>query len=183
MFALLLAAFALGLSNFAAAIGIGVSGVDTRARWRVGPVFGLFETGMPIVGVALGRNLEETFGHAARGIGATLLIATGAYGVWQALRGGGEEEHAAEAAYQSWGRLLMSGLALSIDNLAVGLSLGAYHVGLLAAALVIGAVSVGLTLIGLELGTRLGAVVGRRGEVVGGMVLIGVGIAIATGAL
>lgn len=183
MFALLPAALALGLSNFAAAIGIGVSGVDARTRWRVGLVFGLFETGMPIVGLALGHGLANAVGHDARWIGAGLLIATGVYAVYQALSGDGEEERAVEAVHQPWGRLLLSGLALSIDNLAVGFSLGAYRVGLLIATVVIGAVSVILTLIGLELGHRLSSAVGRRGEMAGGAVLIGVGIAIAVGAL
>ena len=47
MLALVLVAVSLGLSNFAAAVGIGVSGVDARTRLRVGVIFGLFETGMP----------------------------------------------------------------------------------------------------------------------------------------
>jgi putative Mn2+ efflux pump MntP len=41
MLALLLVAVSLGLSNFAAAIAIGVSGVDARTRLRVAIVFGL----------------------------------------------------------------------------------------------------------------------------------------------
>jgi putative Mn2+ efflux pump MntP len=183
MFALLLAAFALGLSNFAAAIGIGLSGVDARTRWRVGIVFGLFETGMPILGVLLGRGLAGLIGGAAHWIGAALLVATGAYGLWGWYHDTREEEHASAAAGQPLGRLLVTGLALSIDNLAVGISLGAYHVGLIAAALVIGAVSVALSLVGLELGTRIGAGAGRNGELVGAIVLIAVGMAIAAGAL
>ena len=47
-------------------------------------------------------------------------------------------------------------------------------------AAVIGAVSVTMSLIGLELGQRIGARVGDMGEMLGGAVLIGVGIAIAT---
>ena len=47
----------------------------------------------------------------------------------------------------------------------------------------IGAVSVALSLIGLELGHRLGARTGDWGELTGGLVLIGVGAAIAAGAL
>ena len=180
---MLFVALALGLSNFAAAIGIGISGVDGRARLRVGMVFGLFETGMPIVGLALGHGLANDLGSAAHWIGAGLLIATGVVALWQALRSKSEEEHAAESARQPLGRLLVTGLALSIDNLAVGFALGAYHVALLAAALVIGAVSVALSLVGLELGARIGAAAGRRGELVGAMVLIAVGIAIAAGAL
>ena len=57
MLALLLVAASLGLSNFAAAIGIGVSGVSARTRLEVGVIFGLFEAGMPIAGLALGRGL------------------------------------------------------------------------------------------------------------------------------
>ena len=54
------------------------------------------------------------------------------------------------------GQLLVTGIALSIDNLAIGFALGAYHVNLAAAAVIIGAVSVTLSLIGLELGDRPG---------------------------
>ena len=70
-------------------------------------------------------------------------------------------------------------MALSIDNLAVGFALGTYHVSFAIAAIAIGAVSVVMSLSGLELGHRLGTRTGRRGELLGGLVLIGVGIAIA----
>src|SRR6202035_4122577 len=51
MVALLLVGASLGLSNFAASVGIGVGGVDARARLRVGIIFGIFETAMPILGL------------------------------------------------------------------------------------------------------------------------------------
>ena len=57
MLALLLVAVSLGLSNFAASIGIGVSGVDARTRLRVGVIFGVFEGAMPILGLLAGRSL------------------------------------------------------------------------------------------------------------------------------
>jgi putative Mn2+ efflux pump MntP len=69
-----------------------------------------------------------------------------------------------EAARQRTGQLLVTGTALSIDNLAVGFALGTYHVSLAVAAITIGAVSVTLSLIGLELGDRLGTKTGERGE-------------------
>jgi putative Mn2+ efflux pump MntP len=183
MLALVLVAVSLGLSNFAAAIGIGVSGIDARTRLRVGVVFGLFETGMPIFGLLLGRHLATTLGHAAHWIGAALLIATGGYAVIQALRApaGHGGQTPATPAGQRTGRLLVTGAALSIDNLAVGLALGTFHVSLALAAIVIGAVSVAMSLIGLELGTRIGTRAGDRGELFGGLVLIGVGVAVTTG--
>jgi hypothetical protein len=66
MLALILVAVSVGLSNFAAAISIGISGTSTRTRLRVGIIFGLFETGMPIAGLALGRGLAQALGHSAR---------------------------------------------------------------------------------------------------------------------
>ena len=81
MVALILVAVSLGLSNFAAAIGIGISGTGARTRLKVGIIFGLFETGMPIAGVALGHGLAQALGHSARWISAGLLIATGAWNV------------------------------------------------------------------------------------------------------
>jgi putative Mn2+ efflux pump MntP len=46
-----------------------------------------------------------------------------------------------------------------------------------------GVVSVAMSLVGLELGNRLGAHAGTWSEEIGGVVLVGVGIAIATGVL
>ena len=182
MLALLLVAASLGLSNFAASVGIGVTGIDARTRLRVGIIFGLFETGMPILGLLLGHSLAAALGRAAHWIGAGLLIATGIYALVQAIRGAGRREDD-DQADQSVGRMLVTGAALSIDNLAVGFALGTYRVGVAAAAIVIGAVSVALSLLGLELGSRIGTRAGDRGEIVGGLVLIGVGIAIAAGVI
>lgn len=149
----------------------------------MGVIFGLFEAGMPILGLLLGESLARTLGNAAHWIGAGLLIATGTYALIQAVCSRRADSGEDQAATQRTGRLLVTGLALSIDNLAVGFALGAYHVSVVLAAVVIGAVSVALSLVGLELGSRLGARTGERGELIGGLVLIGVGIAIAAGAL
>ena len=183
--ALLLVALALGLSNFAASVGIGLSGISARTRLRVGITFGLFETGMPILGLLLGHGLAHDLGHAARWIGAALLIATGGYAVLQAIRRRPESPSPGgiEVCGPATWRLLLTATALSIDNLAVGFALGTRHVSLAVAVVVIGAVSVTLSLAGLELGGRLGARTGDRGELLGGLALIGIGVAIAAGVL
>jgi manganese efflux pump family protein len=191
--ALLLVAASVGMSNFGAAIAIGVSGVDARTRLRVGLIFGAFESGMPVLGLIIGDQLAAPLGHDARWLGAALLIAAGGYALIAAARAGRAPRGG--AAHQSGvpvrpatslagtNRLLLSGLALSMDNLAVGFALGAYSTSIAAGAITIGAVSVALSLLGLELGARIGAAVGERGEQLAGLVLISVGIAIASGAL
>ncbi len=67
---------------------------------------------------------------------------------------------------------------MSIDNLAVGFALGTYRVPFALATAIIGAVSIALSLIGLELGARISTKVGRRGESLGGLILIVVGAAL-----
>jgi manganese efflux pump family protein len=185
MLALLLVAASVGMSNFAAAIAIGVSGVDAGTRLRVGLVFGAFESGMPVLGLILGQQVAEPLGHAARWLGAGLLIAVGVYALVSAARAqrrqaGDEPPAQAQLGYP---RLLLSGLALSLDNLVVGFALGTYSTSILVSAIVIGVVSVVLSLVGLELGARIGRWTGERGEQLAGVMLISVGIAIAAGAL
>jgi putative Mn2+ efflux pump MntP len=178
--ALLLVAASLGMSNLAAAIAMGVSGVDARTRLRVGLVFGVFEAGMPVIGLLIGAQVAASLGHAARWVGAGLLIAVGLYALASAARAGGSAGHARPPGVT---RLLVSGLALSVDNLVVGFALGSYHTSIAAGVIVIGTVSVAMSLIGLELGASVGRWAGRRGEQLAGLMLISVGIAIASGAL
>ena len=191
MLALLLVAASVGLSNFGAAIALGVSGVDARTRLKVGLVFGAFESGMPVVGLLIGEQVATALGHAARWISGGLLIAVGVYALVKAAQAGVAERRGAGAPPQpamapgagGLGRLLVAGLALSLDNLVVGFALGTYRTSIAVAALVIGAVSVALSLIGLELGARIGKRAGDHGGQLAGLVLISVGIAIASGAL
>jgi manganese efflux pump family protein len=173
-------AVSLGLSNFAAAISIGVSRVTARQRVEVGIAFGVFEAGMPLVGLAIGHQLAHDLGHAARWLGGAILIATGGYALVQARR---PTVVTVGSRLGGRGRLALTALALSIDNLAIGFALGTRHVNLALAAALIGAVSVAMSLVGLELGSRLGSRFGHQGEFLGGVLLIGVGTAIAAGSL
>ena len=61
----------------------------------------------------------------------------------------------------------------STNNLAVGFALGAISV--------IGSVSIALSLADLELGARIGTSAGRHTEMLGGLILIAVGAAVAAG--
>jgi putative Mn2+ efflux pump MntP len=70
----------------------------------------------------------------------------------------------------------MLAIATSIDALAVGLSLAMIKVQILYPSIVIGIVAAAMTVIGLALGKRLGMKFGKRMELVGGLVLIGIGL-------
>jgi putative Mn2+ efflux pump MntP len=195
MLTLLLLAAALGLSNLAAAIGIGVGGVSGGTRVRIAVVFGLFEAGMPVLGLLLGHGLADSLGQAARWLGGGVLIAFGVWGLVHAWRADGSGaawpgERARpqrigrqRIGRQPIGRLLIGGLVLSGDNLAAGFALGAYHTGIVLAAVVFGVVSVAMSLVGLELGARIGTAAGERSELIACALLIVVGVIIAAGLL
>jgi putative Mn2+ efflux pump MntP len=198
--ALLPLAVALGLSNLAGAIGIGVSGVTGALRLRIAVLFGLFEAGMPVLGLALGHGAASGLGQSGPWLGGALLITVGLVSLILALRGprpgsgpgpgpdprsgpgsgSGEGVPAGAVRWGTW-RVLVSAVALSVDNLAAGFALGTFRVGLAVAAPVFGVVSVIMSLVGLEVGARIGAAAGDRSELVACALLVGVGAAMAAG--
>jgi putative Mn2+ efflux pump MntP len=176
MLALLIVAVALGLNNFGAAIAIGVSGVDRRTEIKVATVFGLCDVVMPATGMLIGTGLAGPLGSAARWAGAGILLATAVWGLTEALRGDDD----APKIWHGW-RLLVSGAALSLDDLAVGLALGTVRFNIVLAVSLFGAMSFIMSIIGLRLGGKLGTATGEHGEVVGAIVLIGISGAMALG--
>jgi manganese efflux pump family protein len=181
MLGLLLVSLSVGLSNFAGAIGIGLSGIDARTRIRVGLAFGFFEALMPLIGLLLGQAVARYIGgHVAGYVAGGILILTGAYTIWQ---GWGLERKEQPPRRLQTHSLIVTAMALSIDNLAVGFALAVYHVQIVLAAVTMGVVSVVMSLLGLELGHRLGRRIEGWSEELGGAMLIVVGIAIATGIL
>jgi len=205
--ALIFVALSVGLSNLAAAIGIGVGGVDRRTRLRVGIIYGLFEAAMPVAGLLIGHGLAGSLGRATDWLAAALLILVGGASAAAAIRGRSaataetrrgtaearpgtaEARPAGAAARPGPGdqagilRLVVSGFALSLDNLAAGFALGSYLVSVLAGALAFGVISAAMSLAGLEFGARIGRRAGQAGQVIGGFVVAGVGVAIGVGAL
>jgi manganese efflux pump family protein len=180
LLSLLLVSLSVGLSNFAGAIGIGLSGVNIVTRIRVGLAFGFFEAFMPVIGLILGHSVQGFFGQYSKYVGGAILIATGAYTLYQERVVKRDQTIRKQMTARG---LLATALALSIDNLAVGFALAVYPVDLWLAAIVFGVVSILMSLIGLELGHYLGKRVEEWSEEIGGAVLILVGVAIAIGVL
>jgi putative Mn2+ efflux pump MntP len=172
-----LVAASLGMDNFAAAIGIGAAGVDRRTRVRTAVAFGLFESGMPLIG----QRIAGIIGNAGKYCGAGLLIIIGIVSIYKAMtKSPGKSEFHPQMSNK---QLAMAAAAISIDNLLIGFALSLEHSPILLAAGVIAIFSVTFSLTGMELGHRLGKKFGKWGELAGGIVLAGVGIAMGFGFL
>jgi manganese efflux pump family protein len=176
MVALFVVAVALGLNNFGAAIAIGVSGVNRRTELKVATVFGLCDVVMPATGMLIGTGLAGPLGSAARWAGAGILCATAIWGLIEALRGDDDTPK----IWHGW-RLLVSGAALSLDDLAVGLALGTVRYPIVVAVTLFGLLSFIMSIIGLQLGAKLGKATGEHGEVVGAIMLLGLSGVMAAG--
>lgn len=182
MAALLLVALAVGLDNFGAAGALGMSGAGSR-RLEIAVVFGVFEAAMPLLGLLLGDSVAHGLGGRAKLVAGLVLCLAGIYALVQGRGADEGVDGGAGSGGPGFRRLVVLAAALSVDNLAIGFALGAYHVNVIVAALAIGVVSVGLTLVGLELGSRVGTRLGKWGERAGGVLLVVIGVTVATGLL
>jgi manganese efflux pump family protein len=182
LLSLLLVSVSVGLSNFAGAIGIGLSGINVRTRIRVGIAFGFFEALMPAIGLIVGHSVEGFFGQYGKYVGGAVLILTGTYTIIQARFINVETKVRMPRSARTES-LLVTALALSVDNLAIGFALAVYPVDVWLAALTFGVVSIVMSLVGLEIGHFVGKRAEAWSEEIGGAVLVLVGIAIAVGVL
>ena len=172
-----LAAFVLplGVDTFAIAAAVGATGLKPEARRRITALFVAFEAGMPLIGLALGAPLAHAIGGAAEYVAAAVLIGVGA---WM-LFGGDEEgeERMARSFTDARGvALLALGLSISLDELAIGFTLGLSR---LPVPVVIAAIAV-QTGIAAQLGLRLGSRLSERSreaaEKLAGVALAALGV-------
>jgi putative Mn2+ efflux pump MntP len=165
----------LAIDSFAIAATLGAVGVSRRQRWRIAAVFVAFEAGMPLIGLGLGAPLAHAIGGVADYLAAAALVAVG---LWMLL--GGDEDAEEEKARRLVGARGLAavglGLAISMDELAIGFSLGLTH---LPPVEVVAAIAV-QAFIAAQLGLALGARIGERwrenAERLAAVALLGLGV-------
>jgi putative Mn2+ efflux pump MntP len=171
-----LIAIGLAMDCFAVSLGVGTArtAVGLRPTFRLFFHFGLFQGGMTLLGWLAGKTLVTYISNVDHWVAFLLLVFVGG----RMLRGGLRKQGEAPAIPNpSRGlTLVMLSVATSIDALAVGLSLALLSVNVFWAALLIGGVSALLSLLGLLLGNQLGLRFGKSMEIVGGLILIGIGL-------
>ena len=164
----------LGLDSFAVAAAIGATQVTTAwQRLRISLVFVIFEGGMPLIGLALGTALARSIGQAADYTAGAAVIAVGA---WMLLAGDNDEDEKASRLTSSRGLALIAlGISISLDELAIGFSIGLAH---LPATFVVTAIALQAFLaaqVGLAIGAKIGEHWRERAEQGAGIALIALG--------
>jgi putative Mn2+ efflux pump MntP len=174
---ILLIAISMAMDAFAVCLGAGAQERTSGARptFRLAFHFGLFQFLMPVIGWFAGTTIERYISTSDHWIAFGLLAFVGGRMVWSAYHP--EEEAEKSDPSRGWTLVLLS-IAVSIDALVVGLSLGIVGVTIWTPAVVIGIVTGLVSWLGLRVGNKLGEKFGKRMEVIGGIILILLGLRI-----
>jgi manganese efflux pump family protein len=176
-----IAALALAMSTDAFAAAVGKGAALQRPKWlealRTGAIFGAIEAVTPLVGWLLGSVAAKYVTAWDHWIAFALLGGLGARMIWAGVRPSDSHDEAKPERHSFW-LLAMTGFATSIDAMAVGVGLAFIDVNIAFVAAAIGCATFAMVTAGVMLGRVLGAVVGKRAEIAGGLLLIGIGIAI-----
>ncbi len=173
---IILIAFGLAMDCFAVSISQGLSvKTDTIPPKPVlmALLFGLFQGGMPLIGYFAGYTFADFFRVYAPWIALTLLALIGGKMVWESL-------HREEEQVSEWeiSHLLVLAVATSIDALATGVIFIPYPEMLWLSVLIIGIVSMLFSIGGYLIGKYIGKRFHMNVELIGGIILIGIGVKI-----
>jgi len=173
-------ALGLAMDAFAVSVASGfqIKQQHLRHAMRIALFFGGFQALMPVTGWFAGisvRNFIMGFDHW---IAFGLLFFIGVKMIYESKKlTPVEKTMNASNIYV----LLVLAVATSIDALAVGLSLSFLKIAILTPALIIGFITFLLSFAGVYIGKRFGHFFESKLEVIGGLILIGIGIKILIG--
>lgn len=169
----------VGLAMDALAISI-TSGVTLRPfRIRhaviLGSWFGGFQALMPLLGWLAGNRLNTLISGFDHWVVFVVLAFIGCKMIYESFQ---IQEVEARAPSLDHKVLFVLALATSLDALAVGFSFALLDVAIMMPAILIGGITFVISFCGVVIGDRFGNLFERKAEMLGGLVLIGIGIRI-----
>lgn len=168
-------AFSVSLAN-----GLAEPGMRKGRMNIIAGTFGSFQAAMPLIGWICVHTIAvmfEGFQALIPWIALILLFYIGGKMLLEGINSKGTEEESIERLDNR--ELVVQGIATSIDALSVGFAIADYNLlqAVLAAA-IIAAVTYVICMFGLVLGKKAGTKLAGKAEILGGIILIGIGIEI-----
>ena len=166
----------IGLAMDAVAVAM-VSGLAkprlaTGDALRLAATFGLFQALMPLLGFGIGALAHEWVARMGHWIAFALLVVVGAKMAWEGFHFQAEEVRGDPFTYR---KLLVKGVATSLDALAVGVTMAVLGMPVWVSAGTIGLITFTLCLPAVWLGAKIGSRWAASAEIIGGVLLIGIG--------
>ena len=169
-------AVSLALDAFAVSLvaGATIRPITYRHVFRLAWHFGLFQFMMPIIGWLVGNTMFGYLEAIDHWIAFGLLTAIGGKMIRESFQ---EIQAYTKDITRGWTLIGLS-LATSIDALAIGLTLSAIQVRIWYPSVVIGVVALLFSVAGIFFGRKTGKLLGKKFELLGGVILIAIGIKI-----
>lgn len=176
---IVLIALALAMDAFAVALSTGVTMCKMRLRFafRMAAFFGVFQAIMPIIGWSIGQFAAELVKSYDHWIAFLLLLLIGGKMIYEAVRGSKDSDDEKKDPHNVY-ILLTLAVATSIDAAVVGVSLSFLNVEIILPSIIIGIITFFVSLAGVAIGCKVGDIFGAKIEILGGVVLIGIGVKI-----
>lgn len=179
MSALTIFLLAIGLSfdTFAVSISCGIARrhIVFREAFRIAIVLAFFQSTMPLLGWGFGLTIKSVIEPVDHWLALTLLCLIG---IKMIIESFDRDKQANMLDPLNPKVLLTLAIATSIDAFAVGFGFIAVNVNILHAYLIIGTVTFLVAMLGMLFGKSIGSIIGKRMEIIGGLILIGLGIKI-----
>ena len=169
-------AVALAMDALTVTIGVCLSGrrePDHNKVLRLAFFFGLFQFLMPLLGWYAGNQFIDSFKEISHWIGFGILFIIGTKMITDVFR---EDRETLRRRDPSKGlSLVILSIGTSIDALAIGLSFAAFEQDILFPAVLIGIITMGLCFVGGLIAPMIGRRIGKVADIIGGLLLIGIG--------
>ncbi len=156
----------LGMDTVMVSISLGFR--QTRGTVKIALAFAGAEAVMPVVGVVIGQTAGRVIGDWASLIGGLALLGVA---VWlMFFEDEDDEEEKLERELVGW-TLILTALSISLDELAVGFSIGMIGVPVALTIILIAVQAFIFTLVGLTFGAKLKRYLGEWAEKFAGLIL------------
>ena len=171
---IIILALALSADAFAVSIsgGVCVKHVKISDSLKMALFFGVFQGLMPLIGWFAGSTFYEYVKYFGNWIALIILSVIGI----KMIIGSFDHENEECGKYFNTKILFILAVATSIDALAAGFSLRFLEADIFLPAGIIALVTFLISLLGIFIGKRAGNIFGRKAEITGGLILVGIGI-------
>ena len=173
---ILLIALGLCFDTFAVSVSSGIAKQEIRFfdACKIAIILAIFQGGMPVLGWLLGEQVKHLISEFDHWIVFGILFILGLKMIVESFK---KEETKKFNPLNIWVMITMA-IATSIDALAVGISFSIINVSIIITAIIIGSVTYIASMLGILFGKKTGSYYGKKMEIIGGLILIGIGIKI-----
>ena len=175
---LILIGIGLSIDSLAVSVTTGAYTKDIKLKYvlKTALFMAIFQGAMPLIGWLIGssfKNVVESYDHW---IAFILLLVIGVKLIYDGLTESSEDKSRLDMTKNT----VLAGMALatSIDALIIGIGFGFIDINIWLAIFIIGVTTFLFSFFGVYIGEKIGNKINTGIEVVGGLVLIGLGVKI-----